>query len=295
MLMQVIISLNDLTYFPFAKTQIVKTIITAVDFSPASRNAAHYGAQLALTVNAELLLINIVQVPVLITEIPVPAIVFDEMVDDSEKELLKLKDELTARVGNKIKIRTETPVGPISHILQEAAKEEHAFAIVMATDNATAFEHLFNEDHALAAIHRISIPVLIVPEQTSYKTIKKIVLAADLREPENLRPLQLLKEWMKIFKPQLDIVNVVKKSQPKPESVSGSIALQKELEQFNPRFHFIYEDKVKEGIDEYLKQNLPDLLVTIPGKYGFFSRLFHESKSKQFIRHPLIPVLSIPG
>jgi nucleotide-binding universal stress UspA family protein len=273
----------------------MRTIIAAIDFSPASRNAAHYAAHLALALNAELLLMNIVQVPVILTEVPFPASVFDEMVDDSGRELLQLKDELTKEVGNKIKIRTETPVGTVSHSLQEAAKEENAFAIVMGEDNITIVEHLFNEDHVLAAVNRISIPVLIVPERTAYKTINRVVLATDLREPGNLKPLQILKEWLKIFKSKLDIVNVVKKSQPQPENVTGSISLQNELEQFNPQFHFIYEDKIKEGIDDYLKQNLPDLLVTIPGKYGFFSGLFHESKSKQLIRHPLIPVLSIHG
>jgi nucleotide-binding universal stress UspA family protein len=271
----------------------MRTIIAAIDFSPASRNAAHYAAQLALAMNTELLLINVVQVPVIITEIPVPASVFDEMVDDSGKELLQLKDELTNEVANKIKIRTETPVGPVSHLLQEIANEEKAFAIVMGTDNNTPVEHLFNEDHALTAIHRISVPVLIVPEQTTYKTIKKIVLAADLTESDRTKPLRVLKEWMKILKPQLDIVNVTQNSQFKPESVGSSIVLQNELEYFHPKLRFIYEDRIKKSIEEYIEQNHPDLLVTIPGEYGFFPGLFHKSKSKQLIRHPSIPVLSI--
>jgi len=271
----------------------MRTIIAAVDFSPASKNAAHYAAQLAQALNAELLLINIVPVPVVIAEISVSASVFDEMVDDSEKELLKLKDELTREVANKIKIRTEMPVGSVSNLLLEATREEKAFAIVMGTDATTGIGHLFNEDHALAAINRIPVPVLIVPEQTTYKPIKKMVLAVELTESDRTTPLRILKEWMNILKPQLDIINVTQNSQFKPESIGSSIVLQNELEYFHPKLHFIYEDKIKKGIDDYIEQNHPDLLVTIPGDHGFFSGLFHQSKSKQLIRHPSIPVLSI--
>jgi nucleotide-binding universal stress UspA family protein len=275
------------------KISFMRTIIAAIDFSPASKNAADYAARLALDVHAELLLINIVQVPVTVKEIPVSATVLDEMFDDSEKELSRLKDELTNEVGDKITIRMQTPVGPVSHLLREAAREEKAFAIVIGPDAVTGIGHLFNEDHALAAINRISIPVLIVPEQTRYKTITKIVLAADLAEPDRTKPLRVLKEWLKIFKPQLDIVNVTQNAQFKPESLGSSIVLQNELEHFHPKLHFIYENKIKKGIDDYIEQHHPDLLVTIPGAYGFFSGLFHQSKSKQLIRHPSIPVLSI--
>ncbi|MFI5185122.1 MAG: universal stress protein [Chitinophagales bacterium] len=271
----------------------MRTIIAATDFSPVSYNAAYYAADLAAAMNAELSLINIVQLPVTISEIPISGYAFDEMIEDSEEELKKLRDKLAEHVKNKIKIDTKIPIGSVPGLLQEEAREKKAFAIVLGTDKTTAIEHLFTENHALAAIHGISTPVLIVPEQTSYKNIRKIVLAADLREPGKITPLQFLKDWIKLFNAKLDIVNVVKKFQNKPEYAAGTIALQNELEQFNPEFHFIYEDKVTEAIDEYIEQNHPDLLVTIPAKYGFFARLFHKSKSKQLIRHPRVPVLSI--
>src|ERR1700693_2298281 len=113
----------------------MKTIIAAIDFSPASRNAACYAADLALRVNAELLLVNVVSIPVTIGEVPESGYVLDKMIDDSEKELLTLSTELAKRVKNKIKIRASTPVGSVAYSLQEQAKAEKALCIVMGTDS----------------------------------------------------------------------------------------------------------------------------------------------------------------
>ncbi len=268
-------------------------IIAAVDFSPPSRNAARYAADLAVSMKTELLLVNVVQIPVTISEVPGSGYLLDEMTNDSETELNGLKDELSGRVKEEIKIRTRTTVGSVSHSLQAEGKKEKAFCIVLGADSATAAEHLIVTNHALAAIQSVSVPVLIVPQSASFRTIKKVVVASELREPGNITCLQLLKEWLKAFKPALDIVKVVRKSHPEPEMVAGSIALQSELGAFDPHFHFMYEEEVREGIDHYIEQNHPDLLVIVPGQYSFFSRFFHRSKSKQLIREPLIPVLSL--
>jgi len=271
----------------------MKTIISGVDFSPASLNGAHYAADLAVTLNAELLLTHVVEVPVTVSEVPVSGYAFDEMVNDAEAELLQLKTKLLQYTHNKITIDIKVPVGSVTHMLLEETKESNAFVLVMGTDSTKGIEYLFKENYTLAAIHGISIPVLVVPGDVRFARINRMVLATDLREPEEITPLQFIKEWLNLFNPQLDIVCVIKKSQPRPAAVAGSITLENEFEKFKPVLHFIHEDKVKQGVQEYIDQNHPDLLVIMPGHYGFFSRLFHKSQSKQLIQHPPVPVLSI--
>lgn len=271
----------------------MKAIIAAIDYSPASINAAHYAADLSVAVGAELFLINVVQVPVTVSEVDVSGYALDRMFRESEAELHQLEDTLTGYTKNRIRIHSDTLTGTVAFSLEQEAKKRNAFAVVIGTDSMTPVDHLFIEDHALAMVHSISTPVLIIPEKVSYKKISKIVLTADFRESEKILPLQLLKEWMKIFNPRLDIVSVVKKSQSGHGTASGSIALQNELEQFKPEIYFIYDDKAKEGIDTYIRVYQPDMLITIPGKYDFFSSLFHKSQSKQLIRNPQVPVLSI--
>jgi len=270
----------------------MKTVIAAVDFTRGSLNAARYAVDLASAINAEVLLVNVVQLPISVSEIPVSAQSWDQMIDESEDELKKLGEELAQRVNRKVKIDTKVPVGPVSYMLQQEAQERNAFAVITGTDSASSLQHLFLENHALSAVHRFSVPVVVVPGGVSFKQIRRIVLAADLERVEKASSLQILGEWVNILKAKLDIVDVVRKNQ----GVGGTeakVAIPKELNAFNPQLHLLHEDTVKEGIDHYIEQTQPDLLVVLPGNYGFIGGLFHTSTSKQLIRHPLVPVLSI--
>jgi nucleotide-binding universal stress UspA family protein len=271
----------------------MKKIIAAVDFSPASKNAAYYAADLAVQINADLLLVNVVEIPVGIGEMPGTAYVLDNMIADSEKELQTLSAELAEHANNKIKITSSTSMGPVTHALHELAKKENAFCIVIGTDSMTAAEHLLVKNHALAAAHSVTTPVLIVPPQTSFKGIRTVVLASDLRGYENIITLQILKNWLRSFKVKLDVLNVVQGGQAVPENVTGSRTLLNELFEFNPEYHFIDNNKVNQGVEDYVDRNHSDLLVTMPGRRSFFNGLFHKSDSKQLIREPHVPVLSI--
>jgi nucleotide-binding universal stress UspA family protein len=277
-------------YFQIKK---MKTIIAAVDFSPVSMNAAHYAADLAVRLKADLLVVNVVETPVGFGEVPPLASSIDQMINDSERELSAIKDHLVKYVGNKINVDITVPVGTVAYSLEAEVEREKACCIVMGTDSLTPAEHLLIRNHALATIHSVSVPVLIVPNGSSFTTIRKIVLAANLEDLENIPTLDLLREWLKIFKANLDIVSVIKSDEPKPKMVAGSHALQHKFAEFHPEIHFIYEDEVKKGIEKYIDKNRPGLLVTMPGNYSFMHGLFHKSQSRHLIRDPHIPVLSI--
>ena len=271
----------------------MKKIIAAVDFSPASKNAAYYAADLAVQLNADLLLANVIEIPVGIGEMPETGYAIDNMIVDSEKELVTLTAELVKHVNNKIAIDTSTPIGSVSYSLHELAKRENAFCIVMGADSMTTAEHLMMKNHALAAAHSVTTPVLIIPPQTSFKEIRSVVLASDLKGYENISTLQVLKNLLRLFKVKLDVLNVVEGDQPASESVTGSRTLLNELCEFNPEYHFINNDDIKQGIEDYVDRNHSDLLITMPGRHGLFNGLFHKSESKQLIRQPHVPVLSI--
>ena len=48
----------------------MKTIIVATDFSSTALNAANYAADMALAINADLLLLYVYQLPVSYSEVP---------------------------------------------------------------------------------------------------------------------------------------------------------------------------------------------------------------------------------
>jgi len=64
----------------------MKTIIVATDFSSAALNASHYATDMALSINANILLVNIVQTPVTYSDLPVIANM-EEFIRSAEKAI----------------------------------------------------------------------------------------------------------------------------------------------------------------------------------------------------------------
>ena len=109
----------------------MKTIISPVDFSPASLNAAQYAADLAFATGAKLVLVNIFQIPMSVTEIAISDSVFNEMLDASKDDLDDLASSLKERTNGKVQIESEVATGTIEGQIEELVLREKPFALVM--------------------------------------------------------------------------------------------------------------------------------------------------------------------
>ena len=96
----------------------MKTIIVATDFSTAALNAAEYAADMALAIQANILLLHISEIPIAYLGIPVAA-TEDEMMKDAKKSLSLLKEQLMTRTNGKLNIKTEIEAGVFFHKLNQ--------------------------------------------------------------------------------------------------------------------------------------------------------------------------------
>ncbi len=271
----------------------MRTIIAPTDFSPVSLNSVNYAADMAVAINAELLLLHVVQIPATAIEVPLTEMEYQEMTEDAAEKLAKLADYLCMRTKEKINIHIKSIMGSVEHELKEICKHKEPYLVVMGTKGAGAAERFFMGSKTLFSVTHLQRPVLVIPQNSSFKGIKKIALASDLKESKETVLIKFLKEWLINFHATLDIINVSEPDNIKADIVSGSISLQNLLNEFHPQFHFIDKENVEEGVYEFVKQANSDLLIVIPKKHGFFGALFHKSQSKKFILHPQIPILAI--
>ena len=82
----------------------MKTLLVATDFSPAATNAANYAADMALAINATVVLLHVYQMPVIYLEVPV-AYTEEEMRRDAQKNINRLKGELQLKRGTKLMLK----------------------------------------------------------------------------------------------------------------------------------------------------------------------------------------------
>ena len=80
----------------------MKTLIVPTDFSPAAENAAIYATDLGIAIQADLLLLNVVQIPVTVVEVALTENEYEEMLQEAIKSLAELRAQLLVHAGKTI-------------------------------------------------------------------------------------------------------------------------------------------------------------------------------------------------
>jgi nucleotide-binding universal stress UspA family protein len=290
-----IIPAKGTSFYIYLQFIIMKTIIVPTDFSPIATNAMNYAADMALGINASLLLLHVYQVPVSMTDVPVVIVSAEEMRKSSEEKLEELKQSLTHITSDKIKIYTEVKMGDVVDELENLCKNIRPFAVVMGTKGASGIERVLFGSTTLTAIRHLAWPVIVVPPGKEYgKGIKKIGLACDFQQVVQSTPVQFIKQMVKEFGAELHVLNVDYENRHfKPETPQESLLLHTLLEDANPNYHFINHMDIEDGINEFAETNNLDLLITIPKKHKLLAGLFKPSSTKQLVTQSHVPVMCV--
>jgi nucleotide-binding universal stress UspA family protein len=277
------------------KIIIMKTIIVPTDFSPVAMNAMNFAADMALSINASLMLFHVYHVPVSVTDVPVVVVSTDEMKKSSEEKLEELKRELSRITSGKIKLYAESRLGDTVDELQDVCKEVNPFAVVMGTKGSSGVEKILFGSTTLTAIRHLTWPVIVVPPGKEYgKGIEKIGFACDFKKVVESTPVQFIKQMVKEFNAELHVLNVDHESKHfTPDTPEESLMLHTLLEDLDPKYHFIDNVDVEDGINEFAEANNIDLLITIPKKHGLLEGLFKPSSTKQLVKQSHVPVMCV--
>jgi nucleotide-binding universal stress UspA family protein len=270
----------------------MKTILVATDFSPAALNAANYAAEMALAIKADLVLLHVYHLPVSYSEIPL-AVNSEDLMQGVEKEILELKELLTRKTGGKLKIKSEVKMGVFFQVLKIVCHRIKPYTVVMGSQGTTAAEHLFFGGHTVHAMKHLMWPLITVPLEAKFSTVKKIGLACDFDKVVDTTPAEEIKTLVNDFHAELHILNTGKKEEFKPELVFESGLLQEMLSALKPNYHFITHENTDEGIMDFAEKNQIDLLVVLPKRHSLQEKLIHKSHTKQLVLHSQVPVMAL--
>lgn len=270
----------------------MKTILVATDFSPAAENAAHYAANMAMFMQADLLLLNIFEIPINYYELPM-AMNSRQTVEVEEKMLAREKAELERKIVGQINIRTEVRVGAFFEELKAVCELVKPYTVVMGSQGTTAAERILFGGHAVHAMQHLHWPLITVPPDVSFSSVKKICLACDLHNVLNTIPLEEIRVLVNDFQSELHILNTGKKNEFTPTMVTESGFLQSLFASLRPKYHFITSKDIDNGIIEFCERNEMDLLVVIPKRHTLLEKLIYQSHTKTLVLHSHVPVMAI--
>jgi nucleotide-binding universal stress UspA family protein len=270
----------------------MKTIIAATDFSRSASNAVVYAADMALTINANLLLLHVYQYPVNYGEAAV-IVNIDDIRKDAERLIEDLKYELEQKTSGKMSIETETREGAFFHELAELCGEVKPYAVVLGSQGSTAAERFFFGSQAVHTMKHLKWPVITVPPEAKFTTVNKIGFACDFEKVVDTTPIEEIKLLVNDFHATLHVLNTGKQQTYNPNLVFQSGMMQELLADLKPEYHFINDKDIDEGTIRFAEENQVDLLVVLPKRHSLAEKLVHKNHTRQFVLHSHVPVMAL--
>jgi nucleotide-binding universal stress UspA family protein len=283
-------------WFIFIENKIsMKTIIVPTDFSTIASNAVNFAADMAVAIDAGLLLLNVYTIPVGYTDVPLVLVSTEELKKGSEAQLLALKEKIIHVTSGKIKVDTKSIMGNTVDELEELCKKVQPFAVMMGAKGKTGLENIIFGSTTLTAIRHLTWPVICVPQGKEYgKGIKKIGFACEFKNVAATTPVHLIKQMVKEFGAELHILNVdYKDKHYRADTPEQFRHLHNLVEGMNPQYHFINHTGVEDGINDFAETNNLDLVIAIPRKHKLLEGIFKPSSTRQLIFQSHIPVMCV--
>lgn len=265
----------------------MQTILVPVDFSPVSRNASVYAAELARIFNSRLLLFHAYMLPTPVSEVPYVMVTADEMQKENETLLSKEAEQLQATYG--VQVEYLVRIGIASDEIRELARERSADMVIMGMKGAGGIDKIIGST-TTNVIRKIRIPILIIPHDAGFKPIRHITYASDFSYKTNIGLFTPLLKIAKRLNARIHIVHV-QKNAVKVEELSGRTSTEKVFNGYDHEFVNVTNQSVTQGISEYLHQQDSQILVMVAHTHTFFERIFSKSRTTAMAYETKIPLL----
>jgi nucleotide-binding universal stress UspA family protein len=270
----------------------IKRILYPTDFSAMSVLGYQYCLNLARQLNARVDVLHVYRIDL---GVPVTDAIAYKMIEGRKENahlklgkfvhLQKTKDnDLTEGLD----IHAHASVGLPEDAIVAFSKNNEIDLIVMPTHGEhNIIESLFGSVTTEVA-KTSSCPVLIVPEQVTYRKITEIAYATDL-SLENISKAAMPLSLAGLLQANLHYVHVY--SDKKAEIGEVDELLAANTFDIAVLFHELKGKTVQEGLNLFLKEKNIDLLMAYSPPKNFFERLLRLSTTKHLLEHISCPLL----
>lgn len=269
-------------------------VICATDFSVASQKALQYAALIAAYHESSLRILHV------LTDVEFdnnlkeedPSLTFDEMFKHREQKLADLCAGVQKDYPS-LHCDTQLLTGKFTRELQEVLDEEDFTLLVMGTTGRDHNEDTFLGTYSQFAINDLQVPVLIVPKNSQFEPISKIIYASAF-EREDKEVIQQMVAFATVFDSVLRVVHL--SAQDNPADRKRFESYKEELSTFitYPQLYFdrqVIGGEIAWGLDLYVTEQQANMLVLLTKHRNFFERLFHRSVSSQLAYLTDYPIL----
>lgn len=270
----------------------MQKILVPVDYSDTAFHAARYAISLARQIQpASITLFHAYGLPpsantTVLTMLPADT---PEYIAGVETEIAKWKQDLQAELVEYVQLDTHISALPFMDAMKEATLAANFTFIVMGITGKSPLGQRFIGSNALDVAHGTHVPLIIVPPGAEMRKVKRILFAYDRKQTLQPAQAEAIRSVLSTLDAQIEVAHI---TSGEPDNTPPP-ALSEALHLTPAQYREIQHTDLVTAIQEHAGETHADLLLAVPGEYGFFAEIFHRSATKRLAFNAGIPVLVI--
>lgn len=251
----------------------IENILVPTDFSRCAQNAFSFAAIIAKKFDARIFLMH----------------------TESSTYSYTSLDRLTKQIDNEditdLDIRTVIEMGDPGSSIIKQIDDTSADLVIMGSKGRSGARVLFGST-SLKVISDSPIPVMTIPENSTFEDFKQIVFATDYHTGD-LSTLKEIIKWAQKFNSKLHVLHVSQKEENNPNiSFHGFKAMVNEQINYEKLiFDHIIDKSFLKGFLDYLNKYKISLVVLTRYKKSFIQKIVGKDHTKQIEFYSNIPLL----
>ncbi len=272
----------------------MKSLLIPTDFSDTARNSARYAAGISRELGIErFVLYNAYSMP-LATEMSWAVLQTEELQKASEENLGLFKDWLMPWLPEHATVETVSEFGFLTERIDEVAHTHKIDLIIMGVTGGNKMEEVLIGSNTVHVVENTDIPVLIVPQDTTWNDVKKIGWACDYKDVMKTAPITGIRYFLRELKANMVIINNDQHPMEfDPESFHNNKMVAELLHDITPEMVRLTGEDFASAIDKYALEHQIDMVLVVPKKHGWLSSLFKTRFTTKLVFHTHVPILCL--
>lgn len=272
----------------------MKTILVPTDYSETANNALYYAIELAKLAKAKIILLHAYHVPLPTGDIPVMLVSPAELEKENVMRVKKLEKDIAKKFSEGVKTEHVVRPGFVPDEILSVIKEKNVDLVVMGIAGQTKISRALIGSNTVDVIKKTKTPVLVIPRDCRFRKVGKIAFACDYQGTINSEVMDKLKEFVKLLKAKVLVLDVVKPDKvPVYENAVAGLSLENSLSGVDHSLYFPEGEDVTSEINSFVDTYQADWLVMMPHRHKLLEGIFHKSNVRQMAFHTHVPLLSL--
>ncbi|GIV34136.1 MAG: universal stress protein [Chitinophagales bacterium] len=278
----------------------MKHFLVPVDFSDYAINAARYAVRIASCFSAKITLFHTYHIPII--DPLMPSDYISELAESAEKDVASHMQQLVEKLNQFASQYQVNPVEIHSSVTMGFAVDEILLAIEKLTPDMVIMGRRYTEGMTKillgsitsSIIEKSSVPVLVVPENTSPEDAFKDILYATEFDEADSRAITRLLTFTEALHVKVHCIHIVTGEDPFVQDKLK--ALEKQFDSYQSKglieFRNISSETVLSGLLDYAARNNIGMVAMLTHKRSFFQKLFDRSLTKEAAFKSNLPLLA---